>query len=303
MRLSLATQRLASTLVVQAALHAAPRCVQLRAGAATDAWSWTDLSEEAARPTDAQLSRTVAAVSESGTLSTSLGVDGEAAIFSHHIGGFIADAAGCPQFPLHSKQAEDSLEVDRSATLLLRAPSGGAAAGSSVALVGELHELSVDDLSDAELSVVAQASGLDVQTVAGRPWRRLVPARVHLFDAVRDVEAWVPPAEYAGAEANPLSSAFGSLLQKINGQHAASLRRFAACYAGAEAVRSAEVLGVDQLGFDLRAEIEGAPPAQMRLGFKYPPANEEEGISVFMKLFQEAWEREREQQEEEQGAA
>ena len=31
---------------------------------------------------------------------------------------------------------------------------------------------------------------------------------------------------------------------------------------------------------------------QVRAGFKMPPANEEEGTSIFMKLFQEAYERE-----------
>ena len=31
----------------------------------------------------------------------------------------------------------------------------------------------------------------------------------------------------------------------------------------------------------------------MRVGFRVPPANEEEGVSLFMKLFQEAYEREK----------
>jgi hypothetical protein len=35
-----------------------------------------------------------------------------------------------------------------------------------------------------------------------------------------------------------------------------------------------------------------APPSTIRGGFKMPPANAEEGTSLFMKLFQEAYERE-----------
>ena len=34
-----------------------------------------------------------------------------------------------------------------------------------------------------------------------------------------------------------------------------------------------------------------APVSTTRIGFRLPPGNEEEGISVFMKLFQEAYER------------
>ena len=36
---------------------------------------------------------------------------------------------------------------------------------------------------------------------------------------------------------------------------------------------------------------EDAPTSVVRAGFKQPPANEEEFTSVFMKLFQEAYER------------
>lgn len=84
-----------------------------------------------------------------------------------------------------------------------------------------------------------------------------------------------------------------SKLSKMNGAHAQSLKRFAAVYCGMELskVSSAELLGVDQLGFDLRV-TQGGSSSLTRVGFRLPPANEEEGVSVFMKLFQEAYERE-----------
>ena len=55
-----------------------------------------------------------------------------------------------------------------------------------------------------------------------------------------------------------------------------------------------QVLGVDQLGFDLRVETVGnaaAGGAVRRIGFKLPPQNLEEALSYFVKLFQESWER------------
>ena len=58
----------------------------------------------------------------------------------------------------------------------------------------------------------------------------------------------------------------------------------------AEVVTS-EVLGVDQLGFDVRVDLAGGSELR-RVGFNQPPQNLEEALSLFMKLFQEAWERE-----------
>mmetsp|Transcript_38847 Transcript_38847/g.94330 ORF Transcript_38847/g.94330 Transcript_38847/m.94330 type:complete len:145 (-) Transcript_38847:582-1016(-) len=139
---------------------------------------------------------------------------------------------------------------------------------------------------------MSAATGHTAEEIGARPWRRLTPSRVHVSDAVRRVEAWVPPAEYAEAASNPLAPAAATLLHKMNGAHAESLKRFAAVYAGLDEakVSSVELLGVDQLGFDMRV-AQGSSSSVMRIGFRQPPANEEEGVSVFMKLFQEAYER------------
>ena len=54
------------------------------------------------------------------------------------------------------------------------------------------------------------------------------------------------------------------------------------------------MLGVDQLGFVLRVETVGNAAAGgdvRRIGFKLPPQNLEEALSLFVKLFQESWER------------
>ena len=124
---------------------------------------------------------------------------------------------------------------------------------------------------------------------------RLTPERVHVYDAVRSVESWIAPSEYAEAEANPLAPAARVLLEKLNTQHAAALKRFASVYAGVPAadLSLAEVISIDQMGFDMRMQLgPSAPTTTLRAGFKMPPANAEEGTSVFMKLFQEAYERE-----------
>jgi hypothetical protein len=249
------------------------------------------------RLTDAQIARTVALVAgSSGMLCTQVAPDigaGEGANFPCPA-PFIVDADGCPLMPIASKEALANLQHSKTGTFFARAPKGGAAAESVVTLIGEVDAVAEADVGDAELRDISNLCGLPAETVAAYKWVRLSPSRVHVFDAVRNVEAWVPPAEYAEAEPNPLASASTNLLSKMNTQHAPALRRFAAVYSGVppEDLAAAELLAVDQMGFDLRVQLgPSAPVSLVRAGFKMPPANEEEGISVFMKLFQEAYER------------
>jgi len=260
--------------------------------------AWTDLTEDAKRLTDAQIARTVALVAgASGVLCTQLPVadassEGTAAFPSPAC--FVVDGDGCPLMPLASAEALSNLQQSKHATFYARAPRGGAAASSVVTLIGQVSEVSEADVEDDQLRVVSELAGATAEHMAAQPWVRLVPSRVHVFDAVRGVEAWVPPAEYADAEPNPLAEASATLLSKMNTQHAAALRRFAAVYAGvpSDDLAAAELLAVDQMGFDLRVQLgPSAPASLMRAGFKMAPGNEEEGTSLFMKLFQEAYER------------
>jgi len=210
--------------------------------------------------------------------------------------GFVVDEDGCPLMPLNSAEALSNLQHSKLCTFYARAPAGGAASSSVITLIGEVNQLSEADVADEQLRAVSELIDESAEEVGARPWVRLVPSRVHIFDAVRGAEAWVPPAEYAEAEPNPLASASATLLSKMNTQHGAALRRFAAVYAGvpSEDLAGAELLAVDQMGFDLRVQLgPSAPTSLVRAGFKMAPANEEEGISLFMKLFQEAYEREK----------
>ena len=256
---------------------------------------WSDLVDEAQRLTDAQAARTVAAVCSDGVLVTRVSAPGAEGAALSSYAAFVVDEQGCPLTPLSSQEAAANLERDSTASFYACAPRGGAASGSSITLVGAAEKVSVDDVDDAMLSRFSQLTGASAEELATRPWCRLVPQRVHLQDAVRGSEAWVPVSEYTSADPNPLAPSAATLLHKINTQHLPALRRFAAIYTGvpSDSIAEAELLGVDQLGFDLQAKLNAAAPRTvMRIGFRAPPANEEEGISVFMKLFQEAYERE-----------
>jgi len=269
-----------------------------RVSAAPIAAAWTDLTEEAKRLTDAQIARTVAQVAgANGVLCSRLAADGapeDGAAFSSAV-PFVVDREGCPLMPVASAVAMSNLQQNSMATFYARAPPAGAAAGSVITLIGEVTTVAEADVDDQQLRDVSQCAGETAEVLASRPWVRLVPSRVHMYDAVRQHEAWIAPAEYSTADANPLADASAALLQKMNTQHASALRRFAAVYAGVQLdeLVSAELLAVDQMGFDLRVQLgPSAPPSLVRAGFKMSPANAEESTSMFMKLFQEAYERE-----------
>lgn len=135
-------------------------------------------------------------------------------------------------------------------------------------LIGDVLEISVDEVSDADVTLtisrttcrhplscncpssslahhmrachatqlakLSTVTGKSTEEIAARAWRRLTPNHIHLNDQVRDIEAWVPSSEYSDATVNPLALATTRLLAKINGGHSESLKRFAAVYAGVE---------------------------------------------------------------------
>jgi len=245
------------------------------------------------RLTDASIARTIACVAGEGILCTRLAGFEDA--FPCSVQYFV-DKTGRVLLPLSSAEAASNLAECKRVTFVAKAPRDGAAASSVLTLLGDVEDVKVDEeITDADLKDVSIKSGITVEELASKQWIRLMPERVHVFDAVREVEAWVASSEYSEAEPNPLAPVASTLLTKLNTQHAAALRRFAAFYAGVPATEltSAEVLSIDQMGFDLRLQLgPTAPPSLVRAGFRMPPANAEEGTSVFMKLFQEAYERE-----------
>ena len=103
---------------------------------------------------------------------------------------------------------------------------------------------------------------------------------------------WSSASEYASATSNTLAEATASLQEKLK-KRQPELDRLAAQIVGVQTaeVVTSEVLGVDQLGFDVRVDLAGGSELR-RVGFNQPPQNLEEALSLFMKLFQEAWERE-----------
>lgn len=259
--------------------------------------AWADVLpiSEAQRLTDAAAAKTVLTVCGEGTLCSRMPLaETEGVGFTSHV-NFVLDDDGLPVFPLADSQAAANLrataEGDGSSPVSFFAH----ASSSGVTLLGRAEAYDMTQLDGYRLNLAKDRTGLSEEALASRTWHRLVPQRVHYTDPVRGTEEWVAANEFVTATANPLASVSPELLTRLAAKQA-DLRRAATLLFELPPgrVEACAVIGVDQLGFDLRVVTAGGAPegAVRRVGFRQPPQNMEEALSLFVKLFQEAYERE-----------
>ncbi|KAL3922975.1 MAG: hypothetical protein SGPRY_004368 [Prymnesium sp.] len=134
-----------------------PRCC---APAPASTTPWSDLAENALRLSDAQLTRTVMSVCTEGTLCSKFETAEVGGSVFASCEPFITDKAGGVLLSLSSQQTKDNLGALSRASFFVRAPMGGTAPGSSVTLIGEVEEMSVDDVTDADVSEAAHTFNL-----------------------------------------------------------------------------------------------------------------------------------------------
>jgi len=253
---------------------------------------WADIvtGEKAQRLTDASAAKTVLTVCSGGTLCTPL-ADGGSGFMSH--ASYVLDDDGFPAFPLADSQATVNLRdaVSKDGTSPVSFFVHGTA---STTLLGHVESFDVTSLSEYTRKLALERSGLSDEALMSAAWRRVVPERVYYTDPIRGSESWVAASDYTAATANPLAGANAELIRRLAARQP-DLLRVGAAFAdvSVDEVESCEVLGVDQLGFDLRTvTLDGAQDGEVRrVGFKMPPQNQEEALSLFMKLFQEVYER------------
>jgi len=253
---------------------------------------WADIvtGEKAQRLTDASAAKTVLTVCSGGTLCTPL-AEGGSGFMSH--ASYVLDDDGFPAFPLADSQATVNLRdaVSKDGTSPVSFFVHGTA---STTLLGHVESFDVTSLSEYTRKLALERSGLSDEALMSAAWRRVVPERVYYTDPIRGSESWVAASDYTAATANPLAGANAELIRRLAARQP-DLLRVGAAFADVSVneVESCEVLGVDQLGFDLRTvTLDGTQDGEVRrVGFKMPPQNLEEALSLFMKLFQEVYER------------
>jgi hypothetical protein len=227
------------------------RAVTPRAALATATAAWPDLTAEPVMYPWAQAARTVAEVCTIATLSTTSSADGvEGTICARVVAGapsntqpvkllgaaeqlFVVDTDGCPIFGLRAgSQAAADLKSNAKASFSAHSAAGSAQAGCGVTLVG--HVSSAPELPKDLMKKLVKRSGIAAEQLMQRSWLKLQPEHVHFTDALQSAEAWVPIAEYAAAEPNPLAEDLGEVMRKVNADHALDLARLAAMLTNAD---------------------------------------------------------------------
>lgn len=219
----------------------------------------TYVQSGARTPTPAERARTLVAGQVDGTLST-LALEPAGYPFGSIV-TFALDDDGAP-LVLMSTMAEHTrnLAVDDRASLLVTEGGDGAGrlAAARATLVGRVTRLPEQEQH------TATAAYLTVHP--GAFWARFPDFAVHRLEveAIRYVRGfgemgWVAPADYAAAEADPVTPAEARIVEHVNADHADALAAIVAAFLPVEG----EVTGVtmttcDRYGFEVRLEL--APP-------------------------------------------
>jgi putative heme iron utilization protein len=232
------------------------------------------VQEGASTPSPAERARTLVAGQVDGTLST-LALDPAGYPFGSIV-TFALDERGAP-LVLMSTMAEHTrnLDVDDRCSLLVTEGGDGAGrlAAARATLVGRTTRLAEDDQAEATDRYLA------VHPAAF--WARFPDFAVHRLEveAIRYVRGfgemgWVPPDQYATAEADPVTPAEPGIVTHVNADHADALATIVAAFLPVEGeVTTVTMTSCDRYGFEVKlglapSEASGEPGLAFgRLGF------------------------------------
>ena len=183
---------------------------------------WADIvpGTDAQRLSDASAAKTVLTLCKGGTLCTRLAV-AEAADaeplrrgFLSHV-SYVMDDEGFPCFPLADSLAAVNVRDTKKADGL--APASFFVHGTaSTTLLGDVESFDVSTLSEYQLKLAAERSGMSEEVLTRTPWHRVVPQRVYYADPIRSSESWVAAGDYATSTANPLAAANAELIRRLS---------------------------------------------------------------------------------------
>lgn len=243
-------------------------------------------------PTHGERTRTLLAAADTGTLST-LALDPAGHPFGSVV-TYALDRDGAP-LVLMSSMAEHAhnLAADPRCSLLVAAPDAdgaGRLAAARATLVGSMVPVP-GEAQDAATATYLQAH-------PGAFWARFPDFAVHRLDvvAIRYVRgfgemSWVDPAEYAGAEPDPVAPAEVGIVDHMNEDHADSMHAMVDHLLDVEG----DVLGVtmvscDRYGFEVELSLAPTDPSDPpgiafgRLGFRRPLARPADARAAMIEL-------------------
>jgi heme iron utilization protein len=207
-------------------------------------------------PTPAERTRTLVAGQVDGTLST-VALDPAGFPFGSIV-TFALDERGAP-LVLMSTMAEHTrnLDADDRASLLVTEGGDGAGrlAAARATLVGRVSRVADGDQEAATEAYLAVHPGAF--------WARFPDFAVHRLEveAIRYVRgfgemSWVDPADYAVAEADPVTPAEADIVAHVNDDHAEALATIVAAFLPVDGeVTNVTMTTCDRYGFEVRLDL------------------------------------------------
>lgn len=237
---------------------------------------------DVATPTHAERARTLVGGQKTGTLAT-LTVDPPGFPY----GSFVTFALDgeAPVF-LVSRLAEHTKNLLREPRCSLMVAESGAAdplANGRVTMVGRCEEL------DSEAATSAREAYLAVHPNASYYvdfkdfsfWRLTVESIRYIGGYGR--MSWVEESAWSTAEADPIASAAGRIIDHMNDDHGHTMQLYCRAFSKATDTTEARMTGVDRYGFEMSATTEQGP-RPIRLAFEEPVTNSGEVRKALVSL-------------------
>jgi heme iron utilization protein len=237
-------------------------------------------------PTYAERARTLAYLERTGTLAT---------VSRKHAGHpfasmmpYALDDRGRPLVLISSMavHTQNLLEDPRASLLVIQPTAGDPLAAGRLTLMGEARRVDDSERSpvrDAYLARQKNASyWVDFDDFS---FWRLEPSDLYFVGGFAAM-GWISSEEYLAAAPDPLADGAESIVQHMNGDHAAALLTLARA-ASHEGATEATMVGVDRLGFKLRLRDAERLHA-IRIPFPREVRTSEQCREVFIEMLRDA---------------
>ena len=277
------------------------RAARLVANVTTEASVAADAAEtslaDSLRPTSAECAKTLVAIANTGTISTTM----EDGVALGTFASYVVTKTGAILLRIRADATHTAnIEREPRCSLYVRPSTQPPGVLSRATLIGSLVKLD-DDAAEMARAQYDDTHGSHVgvdASVAADVYYELIVDRVFYVGGLgSDKRAEVVDAEaFAAASPDPLYKHANAVVDAMNGDRYEDVINFARVSLPDEAEPSeARMLWVDKLGFDVRviAGGEGGKVLDVRLPFPAPAETQQQALSALTMLAQSMWEEEK----------
>jgi len=228
-------------------------------------------NKAAARPSHAEMCRTLMAASKFGVLSTISAQGASEGFPNAGVIGFAVDDQGHPIFALSSLSAHtrDVMADGRVAFTIAATEAGMSADAARVTVTGMAIEAEGDDAGSCRETYLNTHEGAFWVDFGDFSWWRLEDIRTIRYVGGFGRAHSVSPADFSSASPDPVSPFAGPVAGHMNDDHRDAIVACARAATDVVHITDATIVGLDRLGLDVKAVV-GEERFSVRLPFDEP---------------------------------